>query len=484
MSSTSPGEHRSIIELIEHAAVPRQLVSATPEAEKVACTRYNHTDAGNAKRFLDTFGHLVRYCHKWGKWLVWDGRRWCLDEKGGASVYDLALQMASAMAEEAAGAEDKESRESLSAWALKCEGRARIDNMLALAKTSLRVAVEPGELDSDPWLLNVQNGTINLKAGAIKPHDPADLITRVCPVPYDPEAKSAKWERFLARVIPDAEVQVFVHKALGYSLTGKVGEQVFFFAYGSKGANGKSTFMEVVQHILGGYSRAMQAETLMLQHGCRAGASPDIARLKSARFVSAPETPVGRRLDEQMVKQLTGGDTIVARYLYQDEFEFRPQMKLWVVGNHKPQIQGADQAIWRRVRLIPFDVVIPEEERNPNLTEELLEEAPGILRWMVDGCLDWQEEGLKAPAKVLESVAEYLEEMDVLGRFLAEKCQVGDGREVQSSTLYAAFQLWSEAEGQKVWSQTAFSLAMKERGFVKVKAGGVMNFTGVALCGS
>jgi len=454
------------------------------QINEIGTKKYNQTDAGNASRFLDMFGDRVRFCHNWGKWLVWDGSRWSMDEKGGAGVYDLALQMAYAISVEAADAEDNADRESLGSWALKCEARAKIENMLALAKTNLRVAVEPGELDSDPWLFNCANGTLHLKTGKLKPHDPTDLITRVCPFDYDPDAKFEKWERFLARILEDVDLQMYVYKALGYSLTGHVGEQVFFFAYGAKGANGKSTFMEVIQAILGGYSKAMQSETLMLQHNGRAGASPDIARLKGARFVSAPETPVGRRLDEQLVKQLTGGDTIVARYLYQDEFEFRPNLKLWMVGNHKPQIQGADQAIWRRVRLIPFNVVIPEDERNPNMTEELLQEASGILNWMVMGCLDWQEEGLKAPAKVMEAVSEYFDEMDVLGRFLEDRCELGVNHRTQSSTLYEAYRLWAVAEGQRVWTQTAFSLAMKERGVEKTKTMGIAIFLGVHLCGS
>jgi len=453
------------------------------DLEELGRKKYNQTDAGNAARFKDMFGHRVRYCHVWGKWLVWDGARWSMDEKGGANVSELCLEMAAAIAAEAAESDDKATRESLSSWAMKCEGRGKMDNCLALVKASLSVAVEPGELDADPWLLNCANGTIDLRTGELRPHDPNDLMTRLCPVEYDAEAKFPLWEKFIGRILPGPALQLFVYKALGYSLTGHTGEQCFFFLHGSQGANGKSTFMEVVQHILGGYSRAMQPDTLMLSHVARTGASPDIARLKGSRFVSAPETSAGRRLDEQLVKQLTGGDRMVARYLYQDEFEFVPELKLWITGNHKPTITGSDNAIWRRVRLVPFSVVIPEGERDADLKEKLLAEASGILRWMVMGCLDWQEEGLKAPEEVLASVAEYRSEMDTLGDFLSDKCRVGVMETIASATLYDAYRLWAIGEGLRPWTQKAFSLALQERGIERSRTMYGSEFRGVTIAG-
>lgn len=457
--------------------------SIQSELEELGRKKYNQTDAGNAARFKDMFGDRVRYCHLWGKWLVWDGARWSMDEKGGANVSELCLEMAAAIAEEAADSDDKETRERLSSWAMKCEGRGKMDNCLALVKASLSVAVEPSELDADPWLLNCANGTVDLRTGELRPHSQTDLMTRLCPVEYDPEAPFPLWEKFLGRILPGAELQMFVYKALGYSLSGHTGEQCFFFLHGSQGANGKSTFMEVVQHILGGYSRAMQPDTLMLSHVARTGASPDIARLKGARFVSAPETSAGRRLDEQLVKQLTGGDRMVARYLYQDEFEFVPELKLWITGNHKPTITGSDNAIWRRVRLVPFSVVIPEGERDADLKEKLLAEASGILRWMVMGCLDWQKEGLKAPDEVLASVAEYRSEMDTLGDFLSDKCRLGVMETIASATLYDAYRLWAIGEGLRPWTQKAFSLALQERGIERSRTMYGSEFRGVTIAG-
>lgn len=453
------------------AAAPSPTVNLAPsiaaDLEGTERKQYNLTDAGNAKRFIDLFAGRVKYCHAWGKWLIWDGARWCMEEKGGAGIYDLALQMAGAIAEEAAGTDDKETRESLSSWSLKCEQRAKIDNCLHLVRASLRIAVEPAELDSNPWLLNCQNGTVDLKTGDLKPHDPGDLITRVAGTDYDPDAKFDTWEKFLARIMPATDLQLFVYKAIGYSLSASTKEQVFFFLYGN-GSNGKTTFVETIQHILGGYARTMQSDSLMVSNSVRGGgASPDIARLKGARYVVAAETEEGRRLDEGLVKQLTGGDRIVARYLYQEEFEFSPELKLWMHGNHKPTIKGADNGIWRRVRLIPFTVQIPEEERDADLAKKLLAEAPGILRWMIMGCLSWQEEGLKAPNCVIASSEDYRSEMDVLGRFLSDKCQSDTHLSITSSRLYDAFKLWQISEGIYQWSQTKFSMALEERGYEK-----------------
>lgn len=444
---------------------------------------YNQTDAGNAARLLSLYGGTIRFCHSWGKWLLWDGQKWSMDEKGGAMVSALALQMAKDMARDAEAEPDEDKRGKLLSYAMKCEAKAKIDNCLALVARDLSVAVSPDQLDSDPWLFACENGVIDLRTGELSPHDPARLITRCSPVKYDPEAAFPQWERFINRVLPDRDLAVFVYKSLGYSMTGKCGEQCFFFLHGSQGANGKSTFMELIQYVLGGYSRAMQPDTLMVSNSPRSGASPDIARLKGARFVSAPETAAGRRLDEQLVKQLTGGDRMVARYLYQDEFEFIPELKLWMTGNHKPSIQGTDNAIWRRVRLIPFSVVIPPDERDPDLKEKLLEEASGILRWMVMGCLDWQDNGLKPPDMVLASTSEYREEMDTLGDFIADRCEVGPNETVQSGHFYECYRAWATAEGLRPWTQKAFSLAMKERGYERVKGMYYNEFRGIS-CGA
>lgn len=467
------------------APPPSPSVSLAPsiaaDLEGTERKQYNLTDAGNAKRFIDLFEGRVKYCHAWGKWLIWDGSRWCIEEKGGAGIYDLALQMAGAIAKEAAATEDKETRESLSSWSLKCEQRAKIDNCLHLVRASLRIAVEPAELDSNKWLLNCQNGTVDLQTGDLKPHDPADLITRITGTDYDPEAKFDTWEKFLARIMPATDLQLFVYKAIGYSLSASTKEQVFFFLYGN-GSNGKTTFVETLQHILGGYARTMQSDSLMVSNTARgSGASPDIARLKGARYVVAAETEEGRRLDEGLVKQLTGGDRIVARYLYQEEFEFSPELKLWMHGNHKPTIKGSDNGIWRRVRLIPFTVQIPEGERDADLSKKLLAEAPGILRWMIMGCLDWQAEGLTAPDCVLESVEDYRSEMDVLGRFIEEKCTLDSLLTVPTSQLYDAFKLWQISEGIYQWSMTKFAMGLKERGFENDRNMHGRFFRGVAL---
>lgn len=455
------------------------LARSVPAASQAR--EYNRTDAGHAARIVDTYGEILRYCHAWGKWLVWDGKRWVSDEKGESVVVDLALKLVPLMMEEADALEDEE-RKKATGWAMRCESATQIRNSLSLVKTDPRIAVSPNELDSHPYLVNCENGVFDLQTGEMRAHDPLLLQTRQCNASFDADAVFDQWESFLARVLPSEELQRFVYKAVGYSLTGSTREQVFFFLYGALGANGKSTFVEVVSEILGGYMRAMQPETLMLQPTGRQGASSDIARLKGARFVSAPETPAGRRLDEQLVKQLTGGDRVVARYLYQSEFEFVPELKLWITGNHKPTISGTDAAIWRRVRLVPFNVQIPPSERDPDLKAKLLAERDGIFRWMLMGALDWMQSGLTAPPEVLEAAKEYQEEMDTLGRFLSEKCERGATYEIQSGILYNTYKDWCLAEGiAKPWTQTSFSLALRERGIEKARTNQYKVFRGVRL---
>lgn len=430
------------------------------EEPEQAAPQYNPTDVGNARRFVDLFGDRVRYCHAWKKWLVWQGTHWAADEKGGAHISELCKQMAEQMAEQAATKAD-------TAHALKCESHKTVSNYLEFVKA--KVAVDPEELDADPWLLNCTNGTIDLQTGELRPHNRDDLFTRVCPVAYDPKAPRDRWDAFLERVLPKRELQLFVYRAMGYSLTGRTDEQCFFFLYGSQGANGKSTFMEVLQHILGGYSKAMQAETLMLGPIGRGSATSDIARLKGARFVSAPETPTKRQLDTQRVKQMTGGDRVVARYLFQEEFEYVPQFKIWVTGNHKPTIRDTDNAIWRRVRMVPFSVVIPEADRDPKLKEKLLDQAPGILAWMVMGCLDWQAEGLRAPAEVLAATDEYRREQDTLGEFIEDRCLTGDPMlEAPGGKLYEHYKLWAQDSGVPVLAANLFGMQLQERGYQKV----------------
>jgi hypothetical protein len=298
------------------------------------------TDLGNAERFVDHHQKDVRYCIQLG-WLVWDGRRWAVDNSG--EVERRAKLAVRQIYIEAAHTEDKEAREAISSWAHRSESAARITAMIELAKSEYGIPVNQDALDCNPWLLNVANGTLDLKSGALREHSPDDLITKLIDVEYHPDAKCPTWEKFLERVLDgDTDFIQFIQKALGYSLTGSTREQVFFINYGT-GQNGKTTLQDTMRELLGDYAKQTSTETLLVKRFD--GIPNDVARLAGARFVCAVETESGRRLAEALVKAMTGGDTMSARFLYRETFQFKPSFKLWLAVNHKPRILGTDVAI-------------------------------------------------------------------------------------------------------------------------------------------
>jgi putative DNA primase/helicase len=419
---------------------------------------FKRTDLGNSERFIVRHGAEVRYCYALGKWFIWTGVRWEKDE--GGKVHRLAKATVRNMYKEAAEAEDEGERKALAQHATRSEAEARIRAMLELAKSE--ETVSPEELDARPWFLNVQNGTVDLRSGMLRPHRQEDLITKLAPVEYDPEAEAPTWTAFLERVLPDEELRAFVQRAVGYSVTGDTSEQVMFINHGA-GANGKSTSQEAIAAALGDY--AMRAPTEMLL-AKRPGAIPnDIARLKGARFVAASETEEGRRLAESLVKDLTGGDTITARFMRGEFFDFKPTHKLWLSTNHKPEIRGTDNAIWRRIRLIPWTVTIPPGEQDKRLPIKLRNELPGILAWIVRGCLDWQRQGLQPPDEVRRATGRYRAEMDVLAAFIDEECILAEHATATAKALYSAYKAWCEENGERPESQRRFGGRLKERGF-------------------
>jgi putative DNA primase/helicase len=420
---------------------------------------FNLTDLGNSERFVAAHGDDVRYSYPWGKWLVWTGARWERDDAGRA--HRLAKETVRGIYLEAADAEDDGRRKELAKHATRSEAEAKIRAMLELAKSELPVS--PDELDADPWLLNAENGTVDLRTGELREHRREDLITRLAPVCYDPDAEAPAWGRFLERVLPGEDLRGFVQRAAGYSATGDTSEQVMFINHGA-GNNGKSTFQEALAGALGDYS--MRAPTEMLMAKRSSGVPNDVARLKGARFVTASETEEGRRLAESLVKDLTGQDTISARFMRAEWFDFKPSHKLWLSTNHKPEIRGTDNAIWRRIRLIPWTVTVPAVERDRKLPERLRAELTGILAWIVRGCLEWHRIGLRAPEEVREATREYRAEMDVLADFLADCCTQGERERSYAGELYSTYRRWSEAAGERPESQKRFGGRLKERGFL------------------
>ena len=435
---------------------------------------FNNTDLGNARRLIFHCGADVRYCHAWGKWLIWDGTRWADDETG--EIQRLARQTIFDILQEAQSlpfGDDR--REKLGKWAFASESRNRLESMVALAQAEPDVPIKHTELDADPWLLNVQNGILNLQTGQLLDHDRAHLCRRMATVFFDPNATCPAWLAFLHRVMDgNTEMVDFLQRAVGYSLTGLISEQCLFFLYGT-GRNGKSTFIETLASLFGDYAAKTQTETLMLKREGQAGIPNDIARLPGTRFVTAAETEDGRRLNESLVKDLTGGDTITARFLHKELFEFKPQFKLWMYGNHKPNIRGTDDGIWRRVKVIPFTVTIPLGERDPDLPHKLRDELPGILAWAVLGCLKWQREGLPDTEAIQQATSAYRNEMDMLKAFLDEMCVLDKHARTPANKMYKAYLDWCAEAGEKAQSNRVFMRMLRERGFATTAGSGNQN---------
>jgi putative DNA primase/helicase len=426
--------------------------------------RFNLTDLGNAARLVHHHGRNLRYCWLWRKWLVWDGQRWLKDDSG--EVYRLAKDTVASIYREAAVAPDDETRKALAKHAVRSEAGGRVKEMVDLARSD--VPVMPDELDASPDLLNTESGTIDLRSGKLREHRRDDLITKLAPVEYRPHAMAPTWDAFLERVLPGEELRAFVQRAVGYSATGDTSEQCMFINHGG-GANGKSTFQEALSAALGDY--AMRTPTEMLLARRADGVPNDVARLKGARFVSASETEEGRRLAESRIKDLTGQDTITARFMKAEWFDFAPTHKLWLSTNHKPEIRGTDAAIWRRIRLVPWTVSIPPADQDKKLPEKLRSELPGILTWVVRGCLQWRREGLQAPDEVRKATGAYRVEMDVLAGFLADCCEFGTDHWEYAKDLYESYKRWCDENGERPEPQRKFGGRLGERGFQRDRGG-------------
>lgn len=440
-------------------------------------SEYERNDLGNADRLVDRYGELIRYCPVLGGWQAWDGQRWERDTQG--SIQELAKATVRAMAVEAASIKDADEREKALRHAAASHSMTRIKAMIEAARSDPDVAIRASAFDTDPWAFNVTNGTVNLRTGGIAPHERRDYHRRLSPVAYDAGAKSPLWDAFLARIQPDPEMRAYLQRAVGYSMTGLTREQGIFLPLG-EGANGKTTFIETLAFVYGTYFRKLPTSTLMAKKG-EGGIPNDLAQLPGTRFVVANETSQGGRLDEAAVKDLTGGDTISARFMRGEWFTFKPTFKVWLYGNHKPVIRGTDNGIWRRIKPVPFGVTIPAEERDDALGERLRTELSGILRWCVEGCLAWQVKGLAEPSSVTGATAEYRDEMDALGQFFAECCETRSGSKTKGADLYTAYTNWAKANGEYALSNRVFGLELARRGVAKLKSGGAIWWTGVKL---
>jgi putative DNA primase/helicase len=404
-----------------------------------------------ALRFATLHEADLRYVAAWGRWMIWDGKRWQFDET--LRAFDLVRRVCRHASAEC-------NNQKLASLLASAKTVAAIER---LAKADRRLAATTEQWDADPWLLNTPSGAIDLKTGTQRKHRSGDYLTRIISV--GPGGACPAWKTFLHRVTRgNVEMQTFLQRMAGYALTGDTSAHALFFLHGG-GANGKSVFLNTLSGIALDYHKTAPIETFTASSNDRH--PTDLAGLRGARVVTAVETEEGRRWAESRIKALTGGDKISARFMRMDFFEFVPQFKLIIAGNHKPGLRSVDEAIRRRFHLIPFNETIPPAERDPALADRLKAEWPGILAWMVEGCLAWQQQGLAPPEVVTSATHEYLTSEDALGAWMQEACNISFEASARSSELFSSWRTWAESAGEPAGSQKKFSQSLEGRGFTK-----------------
>lgn len=425
-----------------------------------------YSDLGNARRLVLAHGDDLRYCPQMGTWLAWDDHRWAEDMTGEAQR--RARAVVDAMVTELAVAPESKRKALFGHW-MKSQSAGRLEAMVGVARHEPGVAVLVAQLDANPWEINTRSGVVDLRTGAVTGHDRRGLVTKLAPVDVDPAAQCPTWLWFLDWAMKgDADLVGFLQRAVGYSLTALVSEQCLFFCHGH-GENGKSTFLGVLQRLLDDYAAVAAPDLLLDTHHDQHPTG--LASLLGRRLVVVQETDEGRRLAEATVKQLTGGDRITARRMRQDFFEFDATHKIWMAANHRPQVRGTDHAIWRRIRMIPFDAQVVAGDRDEQLLDRLCAELPGILNWALAGCRTWQRIGLDPPAAVLAATAEYRQEQDHVGRFIEDRCDLGAEWKVTARDLRGAYEAWCQENGERPWSARAMAPQLAERNCERFQEG-------------
>ncbi|MFM9815656.1 phage/plasmid primase, P4 family [Streptomyces scabiei] len=458
------------------AGVPTQ--TSAPRRE---WPRRSFDDIGNAERLVDHFGSELRYLIDAEQWAVYEGGRWVL--KGAKSLlWKRVVQTIKALPNTEAfeysavrpagdeGKKDKSEREVFMEWVSKSRHRGRLAAMRDVAEGEPALFSEMGEFDQHEQLLNVKNGIVDLRDGSLMPHDPELYLMQQSPVRFDPHAECPMWLQFLDSVMPDKERQAYLQRVVGYTLTGNTDEQVMFVHHGT-GMNGKSVFVDVVMGLLGDYAQAVPRTTLLAKK--EDGIPNDVARMVGKRMLSTTETSAGKKLDDELVKQLTGQDTMSARFLHGEYFDFKPVGKIHLATNYLPKV-GAGHGITRRLHDIGWDVTVPPEARIPKLAETILrKEGPGVLNWALQGCREWRRQGLEMPEAVRAKTAQHIAESDPISMWLEENTEACDldvniSGEVTGS-LFQNYRLWCQNGSLREMTVMAFSQALEERGFEKVK---------------
>lgn len=453
----------TLIELLD-LSKKAEVITSLPDEDVVRIKpekKVSGTDLANTEKFIHYVGGNLKFNKSLG-WCIWNEARWKMSDPLG--VQELAKSVSSHLWRESEDVPEDQ-REEYKKWSKKTQSRSAIENMISLARSEVEIQLE--SFDKDPLLFNCENGTVNIETFEIKPYDRNDFITKKANVRFVSGTKCDKWLAFLDQIMAGNDDMVaFLQRAAGYTLSGSIQEQKLFFCFGS-GQNGKSVFLTVLQDIFGDYARTIRAKAFMEKKND--SQLDSLSPMVGARFVRASEIAQTAKLDEALIKDITGGEMVPARLLYQEPFEFKSVSKLWLHGNHKPRISGSDFGIWRRMLLIPFEVTIPENERDHLLVEKLLKEREGIFQWALIGYQMWKAEGLNPPQIITAATKEYEIESDAIGEFLTEHTQRNEFAQTRSLDFYQAYAKWCEENGYRALSHKSLAMDLKRRGIVKDK---------------
>jgi putative DNA primase/helicase len=437
------------------------------------------TDMGNAKRFVAMHEKNVRYVAGWGKYFVYDGLRWIPDSK--ERVRELGKETARSIYVEAAECSDDQQRQAIAKHARASESEARLSAMLAVARSEPAIALEPSQFDADPSRLNVLNGTLDLRTFDLRPHDRADLITKLAPVRYEPGLTHDVWERFIVTAVPNRETRRWLQKVAGASLPGEANDDLIVLIYGP-GGTGKTSFKEAVVAALGDYAQVADFEAFAARRNNVGGPRPEIARLAGVRLVAVSEVELGQRFATGLIKQLAGGDRIATRKLYSDTFEFQPQATVWIMANLRPMADDRDTGLWRRIREVPFTHVIERPDPRIRKALRLPKVGAAVLAWMVEGLQMYREEGLAdVPDEVEQATADYKRSQDPLADWLDECCVLDPYAFALAKDLIASYTNYCGENNATAVKGKAFAARLRDRGLEPTKDSGARAWSGIAL---